>query len=349
MALDLQINDLDRRIWEEELEDFVPTQIFDIHTHIYRWAFHTAPDKEEGPYAAMVGDNYREATYDLLDAVDAQLMPGQAVHRLSFPFPFGNGCDFEASNRFIASELRGHEPSAALMLVHPAMSGEEIEAAVREHGFLGLKPYRVFSTTGDAVHCRITDFLPEHQIEVAHRHGLLIMLHLSKPDGISDPVNLDDLEYLTGKYPNAKWDLAHCARSYSAWPIERAGDRLRDMPNTWFDPSSVCESDAIEALIECVGIERVVYGSDDVPVGVHRGKYVAFGHAWAYLSETNHNLNLTHCDGRMTFTRYEQLRAMKRAANRHGLGRPEIEKLFHDNASQLVNGVRSGSPSGPRG
>jgi glutamate-1-semialdehyde 2,1-aminomutase len=46
---DFQPNDLDRRIWEEELDGFVPAQVFDVHTHIYRWAFNLNPDKENGP------------------------------------------------------------------------------------------------------------------------------------------------------------------------------------------------------------------------------------------------------------------------------------------------------------
>lgn len=340
MPFQLKITDQDRRIWEEELAGFVPRKIYDAHSHIYRWAFHTDPEKETGPCVKFVGDDYREANYDFLDLIDEQLMPGRKVRRLSFPFPYNNGCDFDASNDFIAKEVAEREPSAALMLVNPSMTEADIEERIQKQGFLGLKPYRFFSTTGDAVHCRITDFLPEHQIAAADSHGLIVMMHLSKPDGISDPVNLEDLERLTAKYPGAKWVLAHCARAYSAWPIERAGDRLRDLPNTWFDTSSVCESDAMEALIQCVGIERVMYGSDDVPVGVLRGKYVAFGHAWAYLSETNHNLSLVHCDGRMTFTRYEQLRAMKRAAHRHGLGQPEIDALFHDNALRLIESAR---------
>ena len=336
----LELNDLDRRIWNEELDGFVPDKIFDAHTHIYRWAFNTDPDKNSGPLRNFVQPAFEDAGWELLDECDELLMPGRKVERLSFPFPYSNGCDFEGSNEFIAGEVKSHPESGALMLVHPEMTGDDIEAAVEQHGFLGLKPYRFFSSTGDYVHCRITDFLPEHQIAVADRLGLLIMMHLSKPDGISDPQNLDDLESLTTKYPGARWILAHCARAYSSWPIERAGNRLRDMPNTWFDTSSVCESDAIEALIRTVGIERVMYGSDDVPVGVLRGKYIAFGYGWAYLSEQNHNLNLTHCDGRMTFTRFEQLRAMKRASRATGLTDKQIEALFHDNAVSLINGHR---------
>jgi len=85
-----------------------------------------------------------------------------------------------------------------------------------------------------------------------------------------------------------------------------------------------------------VGPERVMYGSDDLPVGVLRGKYVAFGYAWAYLSETNHRLDLSHCEPRMTFTRYEQLRAMRRAAIRLGLTRGQIEDLFYETARGLI-------------
>ena len=34
---ELSINSLDNKIWKEELSEFVPEKIFDIHTHIYRW------------------------------------------------------------------------------------------------------------------------------------------------------------------------------------------------------------------------------------------------------------------------------------------------------------------------
>ncbi len=332
----LELTDLDRRIWEDELNEFVPQRVFDAHTHVWRWAFNTDPEKNSGPYRTFVCPEFENASYALLDECDKLLMPGRSVERLSFPFPFNTGTDFEASNEFIANEFRDHPNSGALMLVHPEMTAEFIEDTVRSGGFLGLKPYRFYSLTGDAVNCRITDFLPEHQIAVADRLGLLIMMHLSKPDGIADCQNLDDLERLTGEYPNAKWILAHCARAYSNWPIERAGNRLRDMPNTWFDTSSVCESDAIAALIRCVGIGRVMYGSDDVPVGILRGKYISFGYGWAYLSETNQNVNLSHCDGRMTFTRYEQLRAMKRASAAVGLSRADVEAMFSGNAEKLI-------------
>lgn len=343
MPSPFDLNPVDRRIWQEELDGFVPRQIFDVHTHIYRWAFYQDPAKETSAFRDLLGTAYAEASWELADAADRALMPGREVHRLSFPFPFPPPCDFEASNEFIAAEVRKDPRSAALMLVHPSMTAEYVERRLDRHGFLGFKPYRFYATSGDAVNCPFTEFMPEHLIAVAHRRGLLIMMHLSKKDAISDRQNIDDLLRFCDRYPNARWVLAHCARSYSDWPIEKAAKHLKGLPNVWYDTSSVCEADAIEALYRGVGVERVMYGSDDIPVGVLRGKYIAFGYAWGYLSETNHSINLSSCEGRMTFTRYEQLRAMRRAAKRLALTEDQNRAVFHDTAWQLVEGVRRGS------
>lgn len=339
IAAPLEINDLDRRIWEDELNEFVPSRIYDIHAHIYRWAYNLDPAKDESGYGKLLAGKWLEASWELANACDAALMPGREVHRLAFPFPFPHPCDFEASNSYLRDELKHDPQSRGLMLVHPGTTIAEAEYWVDKVGFLGFKPYRFYSSTGDAVNCRMGEFMPEHLIEFAHRRGLIIMMHVSKRDAIADPENIADLLRYYDLYPNARWILAHCARSYSAWAIESAAQQLRGLPNVWYDTSSVCESDAIDALYQAVGHDRVMYGSDDIPVGVLRGKYIAFGRAWAYLSESNHSLGLSHCDQRMTFTRYEQLRAMSRAARRLQLTQQQIEALFYDTAANLVSQV----------
>ena len=336
----IETNDLDHRIWSEELDGFVPHEVYDIHTHMYRWEFNTDTNKDSGPFAAVCR-LFPEVGYDALQSTDCVLMPGRSVSRLSFPFPFTPSCDFEASNRWVAEQTLSDPRSAALMVTHPSMTAEELEAYIQQYGFLGFKPYRFYATSGDAVQCRITDFLPENQLAVADRYGLMIMMHMARRHGIADEQNLNDLARLTADYPNVKWILAHCARSYSYWALEKAASRLRQIPNLWYDTSSVCESDAIEALFDAVGPDRVMYGSDDLPVGAGRGKYVTFGQGWAYLSPTNHSFSLEHCDGRMTFVRYEQLRAMRRAAKRIGLGKEQIQNLFCNTAEKLVQSVRN--------
>jgi glutamate-1-semialdehyde 2,1-aminomutase len=339
----ISLTDLDTRIWQEELNDFVPQRVYDIHTHLYSWRHNLDPNKASSGYAKLLGEQFAEATTKLADECDALLMPGRDVARLSFPFPFPHPCDFVGANAFVAEQAAKNAASASLMLVHPGLGDDEVERELDLHGHLGFKPYRWYSSTGDAVNCRITDFMSERQIAIADRRGLMIMMHVSKRDAIADEENLRDLTDLSERYPNAKWILAHCARSYSAWALERAASRLRKLPNVWYDTSSVCETDAMDALYQGVGCDRVMYASDDIPVGVLRGKYIAFGYAWAYLSETNHSVSLAHCDGRMTFTRYEQLRAMRRASRRLNLSASQIQALFYDTAAELVRSARKGN------
>jgi glutamate-1-semialdehyde 2,1-aminomutase len=336
---ELDRTDLDVRIWEEELDDFVPKRVFDVHTHIYRWAFNLDPGKAAGPLQKTIGTYFPEVTWELADAVDAALMPGRSLERLAFPFPFPDPCDFEASNAYVAAEVGKGKASAGLMLVNPEMSAEYVEASLARTGLIGLKPYLFYARGRPPADARITEFLPEHLIAVADRLGLIVMLHVSRRDAIADPDNIADMQRLSERYPGVRWILAHCARSYSAWALEKAAKHLRDLPNVWYDTSTVCEADALDALYTGVGVERVMYGSDDM-IGPLRGKYIAFGKSWAWLGPHNHSLSLAHCDGRLTYIRYEQLRAMKRGARQLGLTAAQRQALFHDTARALVESVR---------
>lgn len=333
--------DLDVRIWNEELDHFVPDTVFDVHTHIHRWAFYTDPGKTTGPYADTIGRHFPEVTWRLADEIDAALMPDRRVERLAFPYPYPAPCDFDAANRHVAEQSANAPQSAGLMLVHPGMAASDIETTLRHTGLIGLKPYLVYAKGADPAEASIIDFLPEHQIALADEMGLLIMMHLSKRRAIADPDNINEILRLSDKYPNANWVLAHCARSYSAWAIEAAATQLRGLPNVWYDTSTVCEADAVDALYTGVGTDRVMYGSDDM-IGPMRGKYISFGHAWSYLGPHNHDLKTSHCDGRMTYIRYEQLRAMRRGARRVGLNDAQRQALFHDTARRLVDRVRLG-------
>ena len=101
---DLNLTDLDKQIWDEELSDFVPKKIYDIHTHIYRWDFNLDLKKNSGPYSHQ-GKYFPEVTMGLADHVDKIMMPDRVVSRLSFPFPYNYPCDFESSNKYLANEV----------------------------------------------------------------------------------------------------------------------------------------------------------------------------------------------------------------------------------------------------
>src|SRR5688572_25715551 len=120
----VEVNEVDRRIWEEELDEFVPRQIYDAHTHIWRWVHNTDPAKESGAFRKIVKPEWEEASYALADRCDELLMPGRTVHRLAFPFPFPQ-CDFTATNRYVSEQVAGRRPSGSLMLVRPGMRADE--------------------------------------------------------------------------------------------------------------------------------------------------------------------------------------------------------------------------------
>src|SRR5258708_3879662 len=73
----VQVNEMDRRIWQEELEFFVPKQVYDLHTHIGSAKFDlgTGPGYagSGGPWALL----YTGTTTEMLNAADELLMPGR--------------------------------------------------------------------------------------------------------------------------------------------------------------------------------------------------------------------------------------------------------------------------------
>jgi glutamate-1-semialdehyde 2,1-aminomutase len=334
----LKIEDIDTRIWEDELAGFVPMEIHDAHTHVYRWSDSLSPEKE--PLAWRLMHHEPEGKIEDLQKVDKTLMPGRkVVSRFVTGMPFTQ-CNFKTSNDFIRKQVGDDPNSGALAIVSHETTDKYLEKIMMEDGFVGVKPYRFYSITGDPVNCRIGDYLPERLIKVLNRTGGYVMLHIAKKQGIADPENLSDLERLTSLYPNVQWNLCHASRSYLPYFLEKNADRLRAVPNLWSDISSVCDSDALTALISVLGAERVMYGSDDLSVSARRGKYLTFGYAWVEMNEGNSPFHPDHCDPRMTFIRYESLRALKRAAGNLALSQKQIQDLFLGNAKSLLGIVK---------
>jgi amidohydrolase family protein len=337
---DFGLTSLDQQIWADELAAFVPSRILDVHTHLPCWRFNLDPRKPSHPPEEVGGALFTETTLDLLTRCNQILLPEREIHYLAFASPFPE-CNFDGSNAHVAKELEKHPTAAGLMLVHPSMSAAHVEKTLDSGRFLGFKCYRFYSTTGDTVECRITDFMPEHQIALADRRGLMIMLHMAKAKACADPENLADLQRLSSKYPRVCWILAHCARSFTPYPIEKAGPQLRQLPNVWIETSAVCESASFSALFEGFGTERVLYGADNPRVGMARGKYSSVGRGWLALDEGMIRFRGPNpTDLRLTFYGYESLRALRYAAGWAKLSKEQIQAIFYDNAAKLIQDVR---------
>ena len=97
-----EVTDLDRNIYDEELRDFLPEQIIDIHTHVYLRKF----KKEKNPavktrvvaWPEMVArDNSIE---DLMESYGL-MFPGKDVKALIFS-NLSHGDDGAAANRYVS-------------------------------------------------------------------------------------------------------------------------------------------------------------------------------------------------------------------------------------------------------
>lgn len=321
----------DQQIWEEELQEFVPERVFDAHIHLFN-PDHLAPD------TSSTG-SWGYADLETLQSWASRLYPGRETHFLVLGTP-AKGLDVTGHNRWAIDQVKRDPQSRMNRLVTPSCSLQEIERDIREGGFIGLKPYRIYSRTGDIAQCRIEDFLPHEQLELANELGLWVTMHLSRFHGCADEHNLADLqEFTQSRYPKIKWILAHCARSFTYWPIRQAVEKLRDLPNIWYDVSAVTDVRPLITLFSKENRHRIFYGSDGVDATYFHGQYAAMGRAWQYVDMDRFNLQFPHCDGRPILAIYEQLLSMKHAAEIAQWSVDDVQNLFWKNAADAF-GVR---------
>ena len=128
--------------------------------------------------------------------------------------------------------------------------------------------------------------------------------------------------------------LAHAARGFNPHHTILGIDSLRGLKNVWFDTSAVTDSGAIEAIINTFGHTRVLYGAD-FPVSHLRGRCVALGDSFFWISADNTNLDVPYAKLDLSLVGHESLRTLKIAAMSLKLTDTQIEDIFHRNATQL--------------
>lgn len=315
----------DRIVWEEDLDSFVPKRIFDAHIHLWDPRHLPPGDPSRAIFAA--------ADMRKTEKWNATMFPGRRIDYLILGTP-AVGIDVKRHNAFMARELGPYPNSRMNRLVTPQCRVEDIRTDVLKHGFIGLKPYRIFSVTGDENQCRIHEFLTHPQMELANEMGLWVTMHLSRHHGAADAANLRDLkEYTTQRYPKIRWILAHCARSFTYWGIQQGVDRLRDLPNIWYDSSAVSDVMAHYTLFKKERHHRILYGSDNLAANAFHGRYVPMGRFWYQFGTPEYAKKRNiHTDARPILAIYDQLLAMKHAAELAGLTRGQVEDIFNNNA-----------------
>ncbi len=321
----------DRTVFREDIDWFLPTKVFDMHTHIHPGIRGTTP----------------RVSLSLLKDFQKMIFPGRRCNDLILPFPFP-AHTVRGANEFALREMRkfGENDDATLIFVEPKMPAEYVREQVIKNAAVGLKVYMTRGTAKDKANAPIRSFLAEKHMKVMDELGLMVMLHLSKPRAISDPGNIAEIEKFSTRYPNSKWVLAHCARCFRPGLFEKVVDRLNKLPNVYVETSAVCDPLVFMEIFKSYDTSRLMFGSDNIFVGRMRGRYVETGLFWVPLDHGLFKWNRSLFQIQPTFVIYEQLRAMSRAAKLVGVSKKDIRRIFWDNAVKLLKGIGRDSKLG---
>ena len=113
MAL-FEVKDIDRKIYETELRDFLPEKMIDIHTHV--WLESLRPPKPLKP-----GEVKRTVTWPSLVASENSIEDLQETYRLMFPGKEVTPMIFTSTGRETAPALNQYISECARRTGVPAL------------------------------------------------------------------------------------------------------------------------------------------------------------------------------------------------------------------------------------
>lgn len=330
----IDITDYDRKVYEQELRDFLPSKFIDAHVHMWEPGTRKIGQKGCVTWTQIVAPSQ---TYEDMEESYRQLFPDKTVAKVVMGSP---SCDLKTVNSYVLDCVKKYDLKA-LYCTNWDTTPAEIEAAMKA-GFIGIKPYQNNSPDYiPAAEVRIFDFLTHEQLEYMNSIGGIVILHIPRALRLRDPINIAQMMEIDQKYPNAKVVIAHVGRAYVERDLGDAFSVLKESKNLMFDFSANTFDVAMEQCIAAVGVKRVMFGSD-MPFTKMRmyriddnGTYVNVVPRGMY-GDVSGDKNMRETDETdITTFMYEELRAFKRASERLGLSRSDIEDLMYNNASEF--------------
>lgn len=328
-----QQTDADRDFVDRYVVPYLPDKIFDAHAHLFSHAHY--PDDTMPPSLATTPATLGLATYR---KQIEWLHPNERTKGgLYFGLAFLG--DRVANNDFVAREVTAAHAEGFLaygqMLIAPEMEVDYVRQEVQRHGFVGLKPYHLMAhVDGPTFQAPIEAYLTEAHVQVAHELGLSITLHMVRDRALADPINQATIRHYCETYPNMRLILAHAARGFNPWHTIEGIESLRGLNNVWCDTSAVTEAGAFEVIVEVLGHERLLYGTD-FHVSHMRGRCIAIGDSFHWLYAEEMELNEKHINLQPVLIGLESLRSLILAIHRLKLTDRRIEDIFYGNGVAL--------------
>ncbi|RJP30147.1 MAG: hypothetical protein C4527_10015 [Candidatus Omnitrophota bacterium] len=319
------------KIFQEELDDFLPDTILDFHLHVFNEGVVPAGS----PYSC---GGHPILQYDLDDLRQdlSEIYPGRKTLAVCFGFPHVE-YDFTRNNEYLARvcdrqrffPLRLFDPKKD----QPAALRRELESG----GFYGLKPYPDYVRKPNVNDVEIHEMLPAWAMEIVNDLGLIVMLHIPRKARLADPLNQQQVVELCEWYPNAKIVLAHIGRAYYLKNVVGNLEKIKHFPNLYFDLAMLNHWEVLEYLFREVDASKILYGSD-IPIALAPGKSVEINDQYTYVTPTPWELSISDDHKKLVFTSflYEELRAIKKVVQNLNLSREFVDRLFYKNGMQLL-------------
>ena len=322
----------DQLLFQRELDSFVPNKVLDAHSHIWSVSVHDSTLSRDferlGKHVTL--EHWRLHLNELL--------PGRRQGGLLLPEVFGTTLEsVQQQNEFVSREALSDPWCRPSMFVTPQMDPDYVRQEVRRLRIAGLKCYHTTSARQPPWESDIPEYLPEELVRVADEEELCITLHMVKSRAVADPGNQFWIRTYCERYPKMKMILAHAARSFNPNHAIEGMESLRGLPNLWCDMAAVTDVGACEVIIDTLGCERLLWGTD-FPISHGRSRCVAVGDTFLWLTPENvagqqHSANVADS---FVFHGLESLRILKQAAWHRHLSDSEIEGIFFGNLAGML-------------
>lgn len=331
-----EMNKYDKWVYEEQLKDFLPEKMIDIHNHVGK-----AELKKNTGRITWVSQIMEGCEIEDLLQTYKDMFPGKTVKPAIMAFP---SRDHEKGNAYIEESAKKYDLSSFYCTAYNTPV-EDIEDALTNRGFCGIKPYLSNSPLYiPRNEVRIFDFLPHEHLEVVNKHKGVVILHISRDGRLKDPVNYMQILEIEEKYPDLQLVVAHIGRAYAPEDIGDAFDYLKNTENLVFDFCANTLSEAMYRCIEAVGTDRILFGTD-MPVTKMRMRRVTKNGFYYNIvpkglyGDVSYDAHMIEDEDGSEITNfaYEEIKAFKRAAEQLGLTKQDVEKAFYGNAARILN------------
>lgn len=334
--------DVDRAFWHEHLDAWLPSRIFDAHTHVFDPQFRLATMSEEKRRQYWVNEVVEPINAADADRCQKLVFPGRDFSCLCFG-SVSLDFDIEAENANLQTECvqRGWY---RLAVVRPQWSAERVAQELDQPRVLGVKVYYALidndPTSRDKyLEASIFDFLPHHQLELLNRRHSWVTLHVPKAGRLGHPSNIAEIKEIRRRYPDITLVIAHLGRCYTMDHAREAFPHFANDEGLYFDSSAVLNTDVHRLALETFGPNRILYGTDN-PVFYMRGRRLFSGRQYFnrtdYPFHFNRDRESPEIEARYTLYMYEELLAIRRACEAIGLDRGDVEAIFSENVRRII-------------